>query len=149
LILGGTLVVAVAAAAQGRLDPGFGNGGVVVTATGPAAGADFPERPRNPTRRPDPRRRLFRHGAAGGHQWRISRYTHTGELDSSFGTGGTVTTSMSSADGIDEHVWTLTLDRDGKIVAAGDAVTTTGGFDVALARFNPDEAWRRSSTTSA
>ena len=88
-------------------------------------------------------------GAAGGHQWRISRYTHTGELDSSFGTGGTVTTSMSSADGIDEHVWTLTLDRDGKIVAAGDAVTTTGGFDVALARFNPDEAWRRSSTTSA
>ncbi len=38
--------------------------------------------------------------------------------DSTFGTGGTVTTSMSSASGIDEHVWNLTLDRDGKIVAA-------------------------------
>jgi uncharacterized delta-60 repeat protein len=45
---------------------------------------------------------------------------------------------MSSAAGLDEHVWNLTLDRDGKIVAAGDAVTATGGFDVALARFNAD-----------
>ncbi len=46
--------------------------------------------------------------------------------------------TRGGSSGIDEHVWNLTLDRDGKIVAAGDAVTASGGFDVALARFNSD-----------
>jgi hypothetical protein len=80
LILGGTLVVAVAAAAPGKLDPGFGNGGVVVTATGPAAGADF----QNGLAIQRDGRILVGGssdmGAAGGPQWRISRYTHKGEL---------------------------------------------------------------------
>ena len=41
LILAVGLVAAAAAAAPGKLDPGFGNGGVVVTATAPGAGADL------------------------------------------------------------------------------------------------------------
>jgi uncharacterized delta-60 repeat protein len=45
---------------------------------------------------------------------------------------------MSSAGGEDEILWQLALQPDGKIVAAGEAVTATGGFDVALARFNTD-----------
>jgi uncharacterized delta-60 repeat protein len=138
LTLAGTLLVAAAAAAPGKLDPGFGSGGVVVTATAPDAGADF----QNGLAIQRDGRILVGGssdlGAAAGHQWRISRYTAKGELDSSFGTGGTVTTGMSSAAGVDEHVWNLTLDRDGKIVAAGEAVTASGGFDVALARFNAD-----------
>jgi uncharacterized delta-60 repeat protein len=139
LALALTVLVAVAAAAPGKLDPSFGNGGVVVTATAPGAGADF----QNGLAIQTDRRILIggssdMGAAAGGHQWRISRYTHNGELDSSFGAGGTVTTSMSSAGGFDEHLWNLALDADGKIVAAGDAVTATGGFDVALARFNSD-----------
>jgi uncharacterized delta-60 repeat protein len=139
LPLAGALLTAAAAAAPGKLDPGFGTGGLVTTATAPGAGADF----QNGLAIQRDGRILVggssdMGAAAGGHQWRISRYTHKGELDSSFGTGGTVTTSMSSAGGFDEHVWNLTLDRDGKIVAAGDAVTATGGFDVALARFNAD-----------
>jgi uncharacterized delta-60 repeat protein len=124
---------------EGVLDPGFGNGGVVVTATAPDAGDDVQNG-----------LAVQRDGgivvagssdlgaAAGGQQWRISRYTRTGDLDGSFGLGGTVTASMSSAGGFDEHVWNLTLDHNGKIVAAGDAVTAAGGFDVALARFNVD-----------
>jgi uncharacterized delta-60 repeat protein len=139
IIVAAGVVVAVAAAAPGKLDPGFGNGGVVVTPTAPDAGDDFQN---GLAIQRD-------HGivvggssdmgaAAGGHQWRISRYTPNGDLDGSFGVGGTVTTSMSSAGGFDEHVWNLALAPDGKIVAAGDAVTATGGFDVALARFNAD-----------
>jgi uncharacterized delta-60 repeat protein len=64
---------------------------------------------------------------------------HTqGELDTGFGTAGTSTTSMSSAGGTDEVLWNLDVQRDGKIVAAGDAMTAGGGMDVALARFNSD-----------
>jgi uncharacterized delta-60 repeat protein len=133
------LLAGLAFAAPGKLDPGFGSGGVVVTATAPDAGADFQNG-----------LAMQRDGkvvvggssdmgaASGGHQWRISRYTRTGDLDGSFGVGGTVTTSMSSAGGFDEHVWNLALGRGGKVVAGGDAVTATGGFDVALARFNSD-----------
>ena len=92
---------------------------MVVTATAPGAGADLQN---GLAIQPDGRILVGGSSdmgaAGGGHPWRISRYTHKGELDSTFGTGGTVTTSMSSASGIDEHVWNLTLDRDGKIVAA-------------------------------
>lgn len=139
VVLALVLFVAAAAAAPGKLDPGFGKGGVTVTATAPGAGEDGQNG-----------LAIQRDGgilvggssdmgdAAGGHQWRISRYTRNGELDGSFGAGGTVLTSMSSAGGFDEHVWNLALDRDGRLVAAGDAVTETGGFDIALARFNAD-----------
>lgn len=138
-VLAAGSVVASAAAAPGELDPGFGNGGVVVTATAPGSGGDFQNGlvvQRNG--------RIVVGGSselgalAGGEQWRITRYKSSGEPDRSFGVGGAVTTGMSSAGGLDEHLWNLTLDRDGKIVAAGDAVTAAGGFDVALARFNSD-----------
>ena len=76
--------------------------------------------------------------AGGGHQWRISRYTRNGELDRGFGAGRSVTTSLWSVGGLDEHIWNLTLDARGRIVAAGDAVTEAGGFDVALARYHAD-----------
>ena len=133
-------VLTVAAlAAPGKLDPGFGNGGVVVTATAPDAGGDFQN---GLVIQRDGRILVGGESdlgaAAGGLQWRISRYTRSGGLDSTFGAGGTVTTSISSAGGDDEHVWALALQPDGKVVAAGEAVTATGGFDVALARLNPD-----------
>jgi uncharacterized delta-60 repeat protein len=139
VVAAGVVFVAAAAAAPGALDPGFGHGGVVVTATAPDAGDDL----QNGLAVQRDHRIVVggssdMGAAAGGHQWRITRYTVNGELDASFGVGGTVTTSMSSAGGFDEHVWNLALDRDGRIVAAGDAVTATGGFDVALARFNAD-----------
>jgi uncharacterized delta-60 repeat protein len=143
------VVVGTAAAAPGKLDPGFGQGGVVVTATAPGAGADG----QNGLAVQRDGRILVGGSsdmgvAAGGHQWRISRYTHAGELDDSFGAGGTVTTSMSSTGGFDEHIWNLARDADGKVVAAGDAVTATGGFDVALARFNSDGTLDRSFGTA-
>jgi uncharacterized delta-60 repeat protein len=131
------VIVAPAAAAPGRLDPGFGDRGVTATATAPGTGDDFQnglavERDG----------RLVVAGSsdmgAGGAQWRIARYTRKGDLDPGFGVGGVVTTSMSSAGGVDEHVWNLAVDAHGRIVAAGEAVTATGGFDVALARYNAD-----------
>jgi hypothetical protein len=66
------LLAGLAFAAPGKLDPGFGSGGVVVTATAPDAGADFQNG-----------LAMQRDGkvvvggssdmgaASGGHQWRI------------------------------------------------------------------------------
>lgn len=136
-VIAGGVVVAAAGAASGTLDPGFGNAGVTISATAPGAGGDFQN---GLAIQPD--RRIVVGGesdlgeAAAGLQWRISRYTHKGEPDVGFGTGGTVTTSMSSVGGQDEILWNLDVQPDGKIVAAGDAATASGGMDVALARFN-------------
>ncbi|MFE5769437.1 delta-60 repeat domain-containing protein [Streptomyces sp. NPDC056485] len=45
---------------------------------------------------------------------------------------------MSAAGGEDENIWRIALQRDGKIVAVGHAITATGGEDFALARYLPD-----------
>jgi len=131
------VIVAAAAAAPGGLDQGFGEHGVVTTATAPGAGSDF----QNGLAVLKDGRILVggeSDTGLGGFQWRISRYTKKGALDSGFGSGGAVLTSMSSAGDMDEVLWQLALQADGKIVAAGEAQTATGGFDVALARFSPD-----------
>jgi uncharacterized delta-60 repeat protein len=69
----------------------------------------------------------------------LARYNSNGTLDTTFGTGGTVTTDI--ADGPDRAA-ALILQPDGKLVAAGDA-ETGGSTDApvryfALARYNPN-----------
>jgi hypothetical protein len=51
----------------------------------------------------------------------LARYTTTGQLDTSFGTNGTVLTSLSQ--GPISFVNALALQSDGKIVAAGNTST--------------------------
>src|SRR6266508_3157227 len=58
-----------------------------------------------------------------------------GDLDTSFGTGGKVTTSFGSRyDEIDG----LALQPDGKIVAGGYVATSSTDTDFGLARYKPD-----------
>lgn len=123
----------------GGLDPRFGRHGVVSSASAPGTADDFAN-----GLVVDGRRRIVVSGssdlgaAGGGLQWRVQRFTPDGGVDRTFGRDGTVLTPMSSAGGEDEHVWRLALQPDGKIVAAGFAVTATGGQDFALARYLPD-----------
>jgi uncharacterized delta-60 repeat protein len=60
-----------------------------------------------------------------------------GDLDSSFGIGGKVTTGFS---GFGDQANAMTIQPDGKIIAAGSTRTnnTDGNTDFALARYNPD-----------
>jgi uncharacterized delta-60 repeat protein len=72
--------------------------------------------------------------------FKIARYNPNGSLDTSFGNGGVVTT-VFPGDG--SYAFTLALQSDGKIVAAGtDFVDFHPGdqsnTDFALARYNPD-----------
>jgi uncharacterized delta-60 repeat protein/RHS repeat-associated protein len=61
------------------------------------------------------------------------RYNTDGSLDTGFGSSGKVATSFTTSD---DRVWTLILQPDGKIVAAGSS--NTGTLDFAVARYNID-----------
>src|SRR4029450_2106701 len=72
--------------------------------------------------------------------FKVARYNPDGSLDTSFGTGGIVTT-IFPGDG--SYAFALALQPDGKIIAAGtDFVDFNPGdmsdTDFALARYNPD-----------
>jgi len=65
-------------------------------------------------------------------QFALARFTSLGSLDSSFGTGGVVTTSFGQTD----SVASIVLQTDGKIVAAGNSRNATNSNDAfALARY--------------
>ncbi|HLL16743.1 MAG TPA: Calx-beta domain-containing protein [Pyrinomonadaceae bacterium] len=74
--------------------------------------------------------------AAGisGDNFALARYNPDGSLDTTgFGTGGKVTTDF--AGGLDA-IKSIVLQPDGKIVAGGDATTSSNNSDFALARYN-------------
>jgi uncharacterized delta-60 repeat protein len=59
-----------------------------------------------------------------------------GDLDTTFGTGGRLTTDFARSD---DHVAALLIQLDGKLVAAGRASSAlSADFDFGLARYNPD-----------
>jgi uncharacterized delta-60 repeat protein len=66
----------------------------------------------------------------------LARYNSDGGLDSTFGSGGKVTTSI----GILSLVFDVIIQPDGKIIAAGYGTSgdANGGTDLALARYNAD-----------
>lgn len=63
----------------------------------------------------------------------VARYTSGGGLDTTFGTGGKVTTDL--AGGSDEAN-SVAVQSDGKIVVAGDAGVSGSGQDLVLVRYN-------------
>jgi uncharacterized delta-60 repeat protein len=66
----------------------------------------------------------------GVNHFALSRYQANGNFDSTFGNGGQVTTNLSGA------VRSLTLQSNGKIIAAGTSSENSGDFK--LARFHTD-----------
>jgi uncharacterized delta-60 repeat protein len=72
---------------------------------------------------------LFTSGDANSLRFLLIRYTVTGSLDTSFGSGGIVQTAFAQA----SEATSLVRQPDGKLVAAGGT-----GPDFALARYNVD-----------
>ncbi len=62
-------------------------------------------------------------------------YSQSGSLDSSFGTGGKVVTSINS--GADK-AYAVALQTDGKIIVGGMTTSATTGKDFACLRYNSD-----------
>ena len=119
--------------AEGGLDPTFGTGGKVTTAIG--TGSD---RATRVAIQPDGRIVVVGTCQTGvaGNPWDacLARYTTTGALDGSFGTGGKVMTDV----GQDETGGLVAL-HDGKILLGVSCTVLTGGeADPCFARYNGD-----------
>jgi uncharacterized delta-60 repeat protein len=72
--------------------------------------------------------------------FKLARYNSDGSLDTSFGSGGIVTTSFP---GQGSYAFSLALQADGKIIAAGTDFVNfssddSSNTDFGLARYNPD-----------
>jgi uncharacterized delta-60 repeat protein len=63
----------------------------------------------------------------------LVRYNTNGSLDSTFGTNGIVVTQVSTSD---DSIYSVVIQPDGKIVAAGSSLTQFVGYYFALARYN-------------
>jgi uncharacterized delta-60 repeat protein len=122
---------------SGALDPTFGNGGEVVTTV---TGLNI-----------NPRSLALENGdivAGGGastggypdyHSWFLARYTLSGSLDTTFGSGGIVNTQLGT-DLAGTQLQSLLVQPDSKIVGVGMASTSTvnGNTAWALSRYNVD-----------
>lgn len=112
----------------GSLDTAFGTGGKITTANQSAQAMVI---------QPDGKIVVagFAVATGGNINFALVRYQANGSLDTTFGTGGKVTTDFF---GFNDQVFGLALQTDGKILAVGFAQTgpafNTGDF--ALARYN-------------
>jgi uncharacterized delta-60 repeat protein len=113
----------------GALDASFGTGGEVITAFGPSSsdGANGVAIQQDG--------KIVVVGASdatGKDDFALARYTTSGALDPTFGTGGRVLTSIGTGfDGAE----TVAIQPDGKIVVAGNTNTPSENTEFALVRY--------------
>jgi uncharacterized delta-60 repeat protein len=122
---------------DGSLDTSFGTGGIVTTifpgdgsyafalalqSDGKiiAAGTDFVD---------------FNPGDMSDTDFALARYNPDGSLDATFGNGGTMTTDFLGAE---DDVYSVLIQPDGKIVAAGSANGPFDYYNFAVARYLPN-----------
>jgi len=116
---------------DGTLDTGFGTMGIVTTAVGSSDDGAFALgiQPSD--------QKLIAAGYSSPQSFQsviaLARYNTDGTLDTSFNGTGMVTTSIDT----DVQANALAIQSDGKPVAAGYALTGTGTFVFALARYAP------------
>src|SRR6185369_10627899 len=116
-------------AAAGDLDPTFGTGGKVTT----DIQGDF-DKARAVAIQADGKIVVAGSALNGANiDFAVLRYNTDGSLDTTFGTGGKVLTPVLDSD---DFALAVAIQPDGKIVAAGLAVT--GADDIAVVRYNTD-----------
>lgn len=116
---------------DGTLDSTFGEGGKVITVIGPDSQASAL------ILQPDGRIVSGGHAVIGESGWdfALARHDTDGSLDKTFGSGGLVSTDLGSSG---DHITSMVVQGDGKIVAAGFTDGGVTGLDAALARYNAD-----------
>ncbi len=122
--------------ADGSLDSSFGTGGIVITAVGsPADGYAY-----DLALQPDGKILATGYTRVGStYSFGLVRYNANGSLDTSFGSGGMVTTAFPTAT-IGALARAVDLQPDGKIVVSGWLFIDSQHQDFGVARYNPDGA---------
>ena len=129
LLLMSLAVQTVFGGLPGTLDTTFGGTGIVFTTFTPSSvsiGNDIVVQPDG---------KIIVAGSSQNSGWLMARYNPDGSLDTTFGTGGRVITPIFNAT---DQSFSVALQPDGKIVAAGHSTIDFFSSYVALARFNPD-----------
>jgi uncharacterized delta-60 repeat protein len=138
-------IVAARFNANGSLDTSFDGDGIVTTNIGIGPGSipiipnfTFSEAGQGAAIQTDGRIVVAGYGptAFGGTDIALVRYDTDGSLDTTFGTGGVVTTAVSPGTGVD-RAFGVALQADGRIVVAA-GVTAEGGQDMGVLRYNGD-----------
>ena len=115
-------------ASTGALDGTFGSGGTVITAMSNAR-----DHPTGIALQPDGKIVVAGWAGRSRHRdWALARYTPTGALDGSFGSGGKVITDLGSGEDLASA---LVLQPDGRIVVAGSVEMAATSDDFALIRY--------------
>jgi uncharacterized delta-60 repeat protein len=139
-------IVAARFNGNGSLDTTFGGDGIVTTDIGVGPGTipilpnfTFSEAGQGVAIQTDGRIVVAGYGptASGGTDIALVRYDTDGSLDATFGTGGVVTTAVSAGTAVD-RAFGVALQNDGRIVVVSGVVTTEGGGDLAVLRYNSD-----------
>jgi len=119
--------------ADGSLDDGFGTGGKVTTAINDQTDVAW-------SIAIDAAGRLVVGGTVFVFDgaFGIARYLPDGSLDTSFGSGGSVIDGFADAGLVQAEIAALTLQPDGKIVAAGRATPGSGAEEFVVARYADD-----------
>jgi uncharacterized delta-60 repeat protein len=113
---------------DGRVDPGFGTDGSLLT--------DVQDRMNAVAIQGDSKIVAAGHGDGGN--FTLARLTPDGRLDATFGTGGTAQADFGNSD---DEALAVAIQGDGKIVAAGRSQTADTVVDhFALARYTTDGA---------
>jgi uncharacterized delta-60 repeat protein len=132
---------------DGSLDTSFDGDGIVTTDLGPGIGgfstviANIPfEAGQSLAIQPDGRIVVVGFGptAPGRTEIALLRYNADGSLDTTFGTGGVVTTAVSATP-VDRGVQ-VALQDDGRIVVGAAVVTPEGGPDFGVLRYDSSGA---------
>jgi uncharacterized delta-60 repeat protein len=124
---------------DGRLDPSFGDGGLVTTAF--FDDPDLVDAAWAITARPDGGLYVFGETCDADYeicQFGLAAYNADGSLDESFGDGGLVVTNVDDVYSV--YAWPTRniLQPDGKLVAGGIALYGDDDVDIVLIRYNPD-----------
>lgn len=131
---------------DGSLDTTFGSGGKVLTAV-----VQHINEARAIAIGPDGKIVVAGYYFGGNQNFQalLVRYNPDGSLDSSFGSGGTVTDFRGFSSGSANLAETVAIQPDGKIVIAGHYTSPDGGSTVAtMARFNANGTYDTSFGTS-
>lgn len=112
----------------GALDPNFGVNGIASNAVGLSSASDV-------LVRSDGKSVIVgTAGATGAQDFAVTRFNSDGTVDTTFGTGGVVTTDFG---GRDDQATAASLLSDGRILVVGTSSSVTGaGSEFALARYN-------------